>query len=182
MTVDVGLALLVVIPGVAVAVLLALLFVAKSGVDKQPAEWKEIMQLVMEQGRDMSRVNLRIVDLEYSLAQRDKGIAALLDQLEKLGVTPVWRPNGHAKQLKIGKSPLLILYDRMSEKFDEDDIDDLMFRLSIDSGDVGGATKGERLRNLLEHVVRRDRLESLLSLVAQLRPSVTDWPSLEDFT
>lgn len=54
--------------------------------------------------------------------------------------------------------------------FNRDEIDDLAFRLGINPEELGGDTRGKRVRALVEYAERRGITEELVALARRLRP------------
>ncbi len=52
----------------------------------------------------------------------------------------------------------------------------LCFELNIDFENLAGATKKDKVRELLQHCQRYGRLEELQTEVGKLRPRI-DWPN-----
>ncbi|MCA9934562.1 MAG: hypothetical protein H6662_06290 [Ardenticatenaceae bacterium] len=79
-----------------------------------------------------------------------------------------------------GGAGVVTLRHMMERYFDLDDVDGLSFDLQIDFEELKGDTKGAKIRSLIRECEQQGRLEQLVGLCAQLRPSV-DWsPVLAD--
>ena len=73
-----------------------------------------------------------------------------------------------------GSAGVVTLRQMMERYFDLDDIDALCFDMQIDFEDLKGDTKGPKIRSLIRECEQQTRLEQLVTLCAQQRPSV-DW-------
>lgn len=60
----------------------------------------------------------------------------------------------------------------ISTYFDDNEIQDICFQLDVDYEDLAGQTKSAKVRNLIQHMERRNRLDELIIKVQQLRPNI----------
>lgn len=60
----------------------------------------------------------------------------------------------------------------ISTYFDDNEIQDICFRLDVDYEELAGQTKSAKARNLVQHMKRRNRLDELMFKVRQLRPNI----------
>ena len=70
----------------------------------------------------------------------------------------------------------IALLDLMITHFDVEEFEDLCFRLHVDADDLDGQSKSKKMRQLIRHCERRNRLEDLVYICQKQRP-MADWPS-----
>lgn len=63
-----------------------------------------------------------------------------------------------------------LLAQAIAQHFNDEEIDDLMFRLAIADGEVPAGSLGRRTRALVLYMQRRERLDELIALCRALRP------------
>lgn len=64
------------------------------------------------------------------------------------------------------------LVDKLYIYFDSEELEELLFKAEINSGDIAGDTHRARVRNLVDYFTRRNTLPILLRLAKQERPNV----------
>lgn len=64
----------------------------------------------------------------------------------------------------------LALYATMLERFGDDDLDNLIFVLGLDHGDVPGDTRAARIRALIRECEQSNRYAELVTTARDLRP------------
>jgi len=76
---------------------------------------------------------------------------------------------------------LVQLSDQITEYFDAEELADLIFRLNIGDGHIGGATNAARARELVNYCRRHGRMDELIAMCRQLRHHVV-WADPEPET
>jgi hypothetical protein len=64
------------------------------------------------------------------------------------------------------------LRDLLTQNFDRNELLDLCFSLNVEFDDLPGASKKAKVRELLQHLNRRGRLDELVRLCARQRPNL----------
>ncbi len=73
------------------------------------------------------------------------------------------------------------LHDLIVKYFSLEEVEMLCYRLEIPYEDLPGGTKSAKVREMLDYLVRRDRLNELINLVRQDRPNA-QLPEIEEDT
>jgi len=76
--------------------------------------------------------------------------------------------------MSLRQNELAGIYEKIATHFNESELRDLCFQLAIDYEDLPGATKRDRIREIVEYCERRGSLPQLRELCSRLRPHV-DW-------
>lgn len=115
---------------------------------------------VMTLNEDMSQVIRNVMNL----AEKRGQMAALALGVERI-LTPA--PAEHLPRLeKLNvASPPTILRQFLQANYSLDELADLAARLEIDWEEIGGSSKGERIREFLLYLYRRNRVDELISLM-----------------
>lgn len=115
---------------------------------------------VMSLNQDMNQVILNIMDLAEARDQT----AALALGVERI-LTPA--PAEHLPRLeKLSvASPPTILRQFMQAHYNLEDLARFASLLGIDWEEIGGSSKGERIREFLLYVYRRNRMDELINLM-----------------
>ncbi|MFN8499858.1 MAG: CHAT domain-containing protein [Anaerolineae bacterium] len=64
------------------------------------------------------------------------------------------------------------LRQAMSERMSADEVATLCFNLGVDVDDLGGDTKSAKIRELIQYMQRRDRLDALIAALNKQRPDI----------
>jgi hypothetical protein len=92
----------------------------------------------------------------------------LTEQLEAAGLTPIWRPRRLSPSARIAAQATLA--GQVAEKFSLEEMSGLAFDVGIEMESVGGETRPERARQLVDMARRLGRLNDLERRIAELRP------------
>jgi hypothetical protein len=126
---------------------------------------------------ERARLEIERLDFKRAMDEYREGYRLLIKQIERLGEKPEWKPNGRLKAIEAGTAPLVSIYDLINQFFNDGELDDLAFRLSLPAGELGSGATSQRVRALIGYCNRRGRLQALLAMCRQLRPFV-EWPEL----
>lgn len=126
---------------------------------------------------ERARLEIERLDFQRAMDEYREGYRSLVKQIERLGEKPEWRPNGRLKAIEEGAAPLVSIYDLVCQYFNDGELDDLAFRLSLPAGELGSGATSQRVRALIGYCNRRGRLQQLLNMCRKLRPFV-EWPDI----
>lgn len=183
-------------PGVVALVLLSRRMRAREEHDAQLQEARELSRSAIDSELDAIRGRLAEMDrgrrqeqaemaqlreqgahLREEVASLKEWIAALFDQLRDAGLTPVPAPSkmvvAPAAAVATG---VTAIQQKIIKHFSLEELDDLVFQLGVDGETVwsSAATLRTRARALVRFAVRHERLNELVELCEELRPSI-DW-------
>jgi hypothetical protein len=127
---------------------------------------------------EQARQEVERAAFHQAIEEYRRGYDSLIKQVEALGQEPVWRPNGKLKQVESGQSPMMALYDLITQYFNDEELDDLAFRLNIQRGELQGATTSRRAQSLVLYCQRRGMMRRLATQCKRLRP-FAPWPDVD---
>lgn len=153
---------------------------------RQPEEYLQLMRALQEAAHTAAQETLRAaqetlrrLEAEKLLREFENGHEANARRMEQNNVPLAWWPTRTAKAIANGGSQLLPLYDLLCNRFDNEEVYDLAFRLNIRRDDIAGEVHSILVQNLLEFVSRRDRVDDLIVLGRTIRPDLA-WPGDKD--
>jgi uncharacterized coiled-coil protein SlyX len=110
----------------------------------------------------------QIAAMKMELDDLYDGVKMLTEQIEAAGLVPVWKAHRRAPSARIAAH--ITLAGQVAEQFSVDEIDNLAFDIGIEPEDIGGATRNERARQLVDMARRHGKLQDLERRMAELRP------------
>lgn len=125
----------------------------------------------------MARARIRIAELEHMQRMQARqtneaidGANKLIEQLASVGVhDPIWSPD---KLTKIEFTPdLVTLQDKVRQRFDIEEMNDLAMRIGLDPEELSGDTRSKRARELVNAAERRGLIKKLSAALLELRPT-----------
>lgn len=124
----------------------------------------------LEQNRERDhaaflRIQLRVAELEI-------GVQVLIAQIKRMGATPEYVPSSEPPPVDAVND---VIDERAVQRsidalFSVEEIDDLAFRIGIDTDEIEGRVSSTRSRSLVQHAKRRGLLPELIRVARQLRP------------
>lgn len=132
---------------------------------------KEFKTLV----NDQVKTSLRLLETETLLREHELGHEVNVRHMERRGVAPAWRPTRTLKRIMNGGSRLLPVYELLYERFSDDELFDLAFRVGIGRGELMGDTHSARAQGLIEYAARHELVDELLAAGREVRPEL-GWP------
>ena len=98
--------------------------------------------------------------------------------IQQRGWNPPWRPT-RVTHLRNGGAVLLPLYELLYDRFSDDELNDLAFRIGAGGDATGGSTHSARARSLVEYAKRHGLLDEILAAGREARPEL-EWPEIHD--
>lgn len=133
--------------------------------DRQSARLDRLEEEYVEAQAEITALRLQVSELE-------RIVASLVAQMTAAGLTPAVpttvAPVAPRRRRKRTNEAALV--DTLVAKFSVDELDELAFDLSIDTGELEGTTKSARARALVEYAQRREMIDQLKRLVEKERP------------
>ena len=142
---------------------------------RDPYSYQKLSKTIKQMAHEQARTALRVLELESLAGEYEYGIERLLGFIERRGWTPPWGPTRTLKRISNGGSRLLPLYELLYERFDDDELFDLAFRVGIKRDEVEGDTHSARAQCLIEYVARHELVDELLAAGREVRPEL-GWP------
>lgn len=143
---------------------------------RDPYGYQRLSRTIREMAHEQARMAMRQLEMETLLAEFEFGTERLLRFIEQKGWTPPWRPTRAFHHIANGGSRLLPLYELFYERFSDDELFDLAFRVGIKREEVAGDTHSGRAQSLIEYAVRRDLIDDLVRIGRTVRPEL-EWPN-----
>lgn len=106
-----------------------------------------------------------------------QGKQAIVDYFKSLKVDEM-------QTLSFDKAPTLskLLYDLLTDKFNEEELKTLCFFLDISYDDLGGAGRAGKARELILYVERHERLLELEAIIIKERPTTQEYLKAHSFS
>ena len=153
----------------------ALLFILAAG-PGLTALWLQFRALVKRVG-DLEA--LRLLDaaergrLQQEMDELRRGIAVLIAQVRRAGLTPEWSPPPAppppaAEGQRAETDRLVALWLEIEERFSPEEMDDLAFELRLPESHA--ETPGARARDLVNNARRHGKLNGLIAIGERERP------------
>lgn len=129
---------------------------------------REREQHERERRRDLEQMT----QLKARITEQEIGLRILTAQLQRAGLIPEWTPPPMPPEPPPPAPPRdgRALAQILSALFSRDELDDLAFRLDINSEEIGGETRGKRARSLVDYAERHGMTDELVAMVRKLRP------------
>lgn len=131
-------------------------------------------QMGREAEKRMDRMQAEIDDLRESRdadheEMRDlrDGIGLLVEQIRRASMEPVWTPDMVKRKPRTGAARLATF---IAEKFNNEELNALIFEMGETKDRISGETVQERAREVVKYFEARGRLTELRSRVNELRP------------
>lgn len=105
----------------------------------------------------------------FNLAQ---GTSNLIDQLMKEGLVPVYHMPNRFKKPPKPKDKLIDLHRSISDSFDIDELQEIVFEMGLDWTELQGEKKGLKIISLVLLVKRSELLDKLLDILSQKRENI----------
>jgi hypothetical protein len=189
-TVSVVLLALALFPGLLFMVAMTILYIRRPDT-KEIERLTERSRLLEKRVKTLEADNIanyaetrRLVRIIYDLLE---GVMSLRAQLKGVEIDPVWEPTERVKRwlmdhngiglpfVETNWSRLVKLQGVMEEAFNDSELRDIAFHFNISYDNLTGSTLRDRIRELILHLERRNRIDELIRLCKQLRPNV-EWP------
>lgn len=142
---------------------------------RDPYSYRRLSQTIRQMAYEQSLAAVRIVELETLVAEFEAGHEMNARRMEQKGVALVWRPTRTARSIANGGARLLPLYELLFERFSDDEMFDLAFRVGIKRDEIEGDTHSARAQSLIEYVARHELVDELLAAGREVRPEL-EWP------
>lgn len=155
--------------------LLALvLFVGISGLiiglrRKDGASNKDLAETINLLSKQVREIQQDHINISVEFAEFRAGVGRLLQQIINLGEIPVWNPYD-SNRAKAETDKERELYHDIGERFNDDELRDLAYRMRIEYEDLPANTRRGKAQALVSYTARRGRLKELTDLVDELRP------------
>jgi len=143
-----------------------------------PFDYHKISDLARQQAHELARSEVRMMQMESKIEECDHGATLLLQFIRARGWTPPWLPT-QAHHIDIGNTLLLPLYELFYDRFTDDEMKDLAFRINAPSDAMTGDTHSARARSLVEYVNRHKLVDEILKAGREERPELS-WPEIHD--
>lgn len=115
---------------------------------------------------ELDEVRRVLNGMQAEMNELRRGLAILLAQLERSGLTPEWTP---PRKLQSGTTKAG-LRKALREMFNLDEMRDLALELGVPDGEIRSDTTTVYARELVAWAERRSMLEELERLIQELRP------------
>lgn len=142
---------------------------------RDPYGYQRLSRTIREMAHEQARMAMRQLETETLLGEFEYGAERLLRFIEEKGWIPPWRPTRAFHHIANGGSRLLPLYELFYEKFSDDELFDLAFRVGVKREEVTGDTHSARAQSLIEYAVRRNLIDDLVRIGRVVR-SELEWP------
>ena len=164
------------VTGLVVTVVAALVAIAGVVRDyRDPYSSRRLSQTIRQMAHEEAKTATRLLEVETLLAEYEQGAGQNIRFIEAKGYIPPWRPTRTLKRIANGGSRLLPLYTLFYERFSDDELFDLAFRVGIGREEIAGDTHSARAQHLIEYAVRRELIDDLVRVVRDVRSELT-WP------
>lgn len=145
---------------------------------RDPFSYRQMSNLAKELAHDLARVEVRLMEAQAVTEELDHGVTLLLQFIRQRGWQAPWRPTRVA-HLRNGGALLLPLYELFYDRFSDDELLDLAFRIGAGEDATEGLTHSARARCLVEYAKRHDLVDEIIAKGRELRPEL-EWPEIHD--
>lgn len=142
-----------------------------------PYSSHRLAEIVKRVTHESAQQAVRILELETLLAEHEAGHAANARRMAANNIPLAWKPKRTAKAVMNGGSKLLPLYDLLYERFSDDELYDLGFRIGIKRDEIVGETHSAKAQCLIEYAARHELVDDLIVAGREVRPDLR-WPEV----
>jgi hypothetical protein len=145
---------------------------------RDPFSYRRLSKLAKEALYKEARAEVRLIESEAVIEELEHGTTLLVQFIRQRGWNPPWLPTRVA-HLMNGGALLLPLYELLYDRFSDDELADLSFRIAAGPDALEGETHSARARCLVEYVKRHGLVDEILRAGREVRPELV-WPEIHD--